>query len=164
MFKKVGRFYTNKDEEFFKNSDLVIYWKSEVENKDKDFVVVGSTDESSKVDIPKSSAKLPLLLARLAYVFEVYDEALKDTDEFEDFVDILKGVRVKKEINNHSSTLEEISGVLYLIDEANSISIVVGDVEEEELETLMSFAKMIGFGKVGVFSKNEVNWSGNFYE
>jgi hypothetical protein len=164
MFNKEGIFYTNKNQKFLQESDLIIYWNSEVENKDKNFVVVGSIDESSKVDIPKSSVKLPLLLARLAYVFEVYDEALKDTDEFEDFVDILKGVRVKKEINNHSSTLEEISGVLYLIDEANKISIIVGDVKEEELETLMSFAKMIGFDKVGVFSKNEIDWSGNFYE
>ena len=74
MFEKKGEYYTNRDNEFLKNSDLVIFYKSEPKKLVKNYVVIGGEEEFSKVDIPKTSKKLPLLLARLAYVFEVYDE------------------------------------------------------------------------------------------
>jgi len=163
MFEKKGEYFTNKDNEFLKNSDLVIFYKSEPKKLVKDYVVMGGEEEFSKVDIPKTSKKLPLLLARLAYVFEVYDEKLKDDMDFEDFVEVvLKSVRVKKEIQNHNTTLEEVAGVLYLMDSAKKISVIVGDIEEEEMENLLSFLKMFE-EKVGVFSKNEIDMDFEFY-
>ena len=163
MFEKKGEYYTNRDNEFLKNSDLVIFYKSEPKKLVKDYVVMGGEEEFSKVDIPKTSKKLPLLLARLAYVFEVYDEKLKDDMDFEDFVEVvLKSIRVKKEIQNHDTTLEEVAGVLYLMDSAKKISVIVGDIEEEEMENLLSFLKMFE-EKVGVFSKNEIDMDFEFY-
>jgi len=163
MFEKKGEFYTNKDEEFLKSSDLVIFWKEKPKHLIKNYVVIGGEDKYSKVDIPKSSKKFPLLLARLAYVFEIYDEKLKELEEFEDFVENLKAIKVKKEIKSHNTTLEEVSGVLYLIDNAKKVSIIA-DVNEEEMEGIISFAKLIG-EKIGIFSKNDISeFELEFYE
>ncbi|EDM24352.1 hypothetical protein [Caminibacter mediatlanticus] len=149
-------FYTNKDEEFLKKSDLVIFYNAPIKKLVKDYVVIGGSDEYSKVDISKTSKKLPLLLARLAYVFEIYDENLKEDMNFEDFVEvILKGIRVKRELQNHNTTLEEVAGVLYLINNAKRVSFIIGDLDEEEYENLMSFIKMFE-SKAGIFSKNEL--------
>ena len=164
MFKKDKEYFTNKDENFLKESDLVIFYNETPKNLLKNVVVVGDKSEFSKVDIPLSSEKLPLLLSRLAYVFEIYGENLKENEEFEDFVEILKGVRVKKEIQKHNTTLEEIAGMLYLMDEADKISVIVGDVDEEEMMNLMSFLKMFE-SKVGVFSKYDISeYEINFYD
>jgi hypothetical protein len=164
MFVKKGEYFTNKDEGFLNESDLVIFWNEKPKKLIKNYAVLGGSDEYSKVDIPRADKDLALLLARLAYVFEIYDENLKDTDEFEDFVDILKGVRVKTQIKKHLTTLEEISGVLYLIDTSNKVSIILGDVEEEEIEAVISFVKMLG-DKVGIFSKNDLSeYDLEFYE
>ncbi len=158
-----SRYFTNKDEDFLKASDLVIFYNSTPKKLTKDFVVIGGEEEFSKVDIPKSSKNLPLLLARLAYVFDVYDENLKDDMDFEDFVEgVLKSIRVKKEIKAHNTTLEEVGGVLYLMDKAKKISVIVGDVDEEEMENLISFLNMFG-DKVGVFSKKEFDLDFQFY-
>ena len=163
MFEKKGEYFTNKDEEFLKKSDLVVFYKSEPKKFVKDYVVIGGKEEFSKVDIPKASKKLPLLLARLAYVFEIYDENLKEDMDFEDFVEIvLKSVRVKKEIQNHDTTLEEVAGVLYLMDNAEKISVIIGEVDEEEMENLLSFLKMFE-SKIGIFSKNEIDLDFEFY-
>jgi len=164
MFEKKGEFFTNKDENFLKESDFVIFWNEKPKKLIKNYAVLGGTDEHSKVDIPRADKDLALLLARLAYVFEIYDEELKDTDEFEDYVDILKGVRVKTQIKKHLTTLEEISGVLYLIDSSDKVSIILGDVEDEEIEAILGFVKMLG-DKVGVFSKNDISgYEIDFYE
>jgi hypothetical protein len=142
----------------------VIFWNEKPKKLIKNYAVLGGSDEYSKVDIPRADKDLALLLARLAYVFEIYDENLKDTDEFEDFVDILKGVRVKTQIKKHLTTLEEISGVLYLIDSSDKVSIILGDVDEEEIEAVISFVKMLG-DKVGIFSKNDISeYDLEFYE
>ena len=163
MFEKKGDYFTDKDEEFLKNSDLVIFYNTEPKKLVKDYVVMGGKEEFSKVDIPKASKKLPLLLARLAYVFEIYDENLKEDMDFEDFVEVvLKSVRVKKEIQNHDTTLEEVAGVLYLMDNAEKISVIIGEVDEEEMENLLSFLKMFE-SKVGIFSKNEIDLDFEFY-
>ncbi len=164
MIRKKDNFYTNKNSEFLKESDLIIYYNEKPKNLLKNVAVIGGKSDFSKVDIPKTSEKLPLLLARLAYVFEIYDEGLKNSDEFEDFVEILKGVRVKKEILNHNTTLEEIAGILYLMDEAKKISIIIGDVDDIELMNLMSFLKMFE-SKIGVFSKNDISgYEISFYD
>ena len=164
MFKKKENYFTNKNEDFLKESDLIIYYNETPQNLLKNVAVIGNTSEFSKVDIPTSSEKLPLLLARLAYVFEIYNESLKNTAEFEDFVEILKGIRVKKEIQKHNTTLEEIAGLLYLIDEAKNFSVIIGDIDEEEMMNLMSFLKMFE-DKVGVFSKNDISeYEINFYD
>jgi len=163
MFEKKGDYFTDKDEEFLKNSDLVIFYNTEPKKLVKDYVVMGGKEKFSKVDIPKASKKLPLLLARLAYVFEIYDENLKEDMDFEDFVEVvLKSVRVKKEIQNHDTTLEEVAGVLYLMDNAEKISVIIGEVDEEEMENLLSFLKMFE-SKVGIFSKNEIDLDFEFY-
>ena len=164
MFEKKGNYFTNKDEEFLKKSDLVIYYNEKPQNLLKNVAVVGGKSDFSKVDIPLSSEKLPLLLARLAYVFEIYNEDLKEKEEFEDFVEILKSVRVKKEIQNHNTTLEEIAGLLYLINEAKNFSIIIGKIDDIEMMNLMSFLKMFE-GKVGVFSKKDISeYEISFYD
>jgi hypothetical protein len=165
MFEKKGEYFTNKDENFLKESDLVIFWNEKPKKLIKNYAVLGGSDEHSKVDIPRADKDLALLLARLAYVFEIYDESLKETDEFEDFVDILKGVRVKIQIKKHLTTLEEISGVLYLIDSSEKISIIIDEVGEEEFEALMSFLVMMGFfsDKIGIFSKSDISYYDEFY-
>ena len=152
-----------KDEKFLKESDLIIYWQEAPTIKDKNFAVIGGSDKDSKLDLPKSSKKLPLLLARLAYVFEIYDEDLKELEEFEDFVDVLKATRVKKTIKEHNTTLEEVSGLLYLIDEAKKVSFIVGDIDEEEFESLMSFVRMFD-SKAGVFGKIPKDYEFYFVE
>jgi len=166
MFEKKGEYFTNKNDEFLNSSDLVIFYKHEPKKLLKDYVVIGGNDKYSKVDIKKASKNLPLLLARLAYVFEVYDEKLKEDMDFEDFVDIvLKSIRVKKEIINHDTTLEELAGILYLIEGAKKISFMLGDMEEEEIENLLSFIRMLSDKEIGVFSKNDLkDFEIKFYE
>ena len=161
--KKYKNYYINKDENFLKESDLVIYYNEEPKNLLKNVAVLGGSNEFSKVDIPKTSEKLPLLLSRLAYVFEIYDEELKENEEFEDFVDILKSVRVKTEIKKHNTTLEEVAGLLYLMDESKKISVIIGDIDDGELMNLISFLKMFE-KKVGIFSKNDIEYEINFYD
>jgi len=154
--------YTNRDKEFLKRSDLVIFYNEKPSNLIKNVAVIGGKSEFSKVDIPLSSEKLPLLLARLAYVFDIYDGELKEDMDFEDFVEILKGVRVKKEIKKHNTTLEEVAGLLYLMDEAEKISVIIGEVDDIELMNLMSFLNMFK-SKVGIFSKNKLDYELDFY-
>ena len=86
-------------------------------------------------------------------------------EEFEDFIDVLKGVRVKTQIKKHLTTLEEISGVLYLMDNSEKISIIIDEVDEEEFEALMSFLVMMGFfsDKIGIFSKSDISYYDEFY-
>ena len=164
MFEKKGEYYTNKDENFLKESDLVIYWNAKPKKLIKNYAVIGGSDEHSKVDVPRADKDLALLLARLAYVFKIYDDRLEDSEEFEDFVDVLKGVRVKTQIKKHLTTLEEISGVLYLMDSSDKVSIILGDVEDEEIEAILGLVKMLG-DKVGVFSKKNISgYEIDFYE
>ena len=165
MFKKSNNFFTNKNEEFLKSSDLVIFWRAKPKKLIKNYVVIGGSDEHSKVDILRADKDLALLLARLAYVFRVYDERLEESEEFEDFVDVLKGVRVKMQIKKHLTTLEELSGVLYLMDNSEKISIIIDEIDDEEFEALMSFLVMMGFfsGKIGIFSKSDVSYYNEFY-
>jgi len=165
MFQKQGEYFTNKNEDFLNESDLVIIYNEKPRKMLKNYVVLGDKDEYSQVDIPKTSSKLPLLLARLAYVFEIYNEKLKEDMEFEDFVEIaLKSLRVKKEIQNHDTTLEDVAGILYLMDNSKKISIILGEVEEEEMENLMSFLAMFD-KEIGVFSKNDISdYEIKFYE
>jgi hypothetical protein len=165
MFEKKGVYFTNKDESFLKESDLVIYWNAKPKKLIKNYAVLGGVDEHSKVDIPRADRDLALLLARLAYVFQIYDDRLEDSEEFEDFTDVLKGVRVKTQIKKHLTTLEEISGVLYLMDNSEKVSIIIEKTEMEEFEALMSFLVMMGFfsGKIGVFSKDDISYYNEFY-
>jgi len=134
MFKKIGNYFSNRDEEFLKNS-LVIGWKTE-----GDIELNG--DE-----------KLPLLLARLAYVFEVVDEEFKKQEDYEEFVDILKGIRIKDTLNKNSLTLPDVADILSKIDEAETISIIVNDEDYDTILNFMGFSAMIGFfsGRVGLY-------------
>jgi len=133
MFKQKENFITNKDEEFLESSDLVIGW-----NKEADISFQGNL-------------KLALLLNRMAYVFELINEDIQKRDDYEDFLDIIKGVRIKQTLIDNNLTLPEIADILSKIDEAKKISFLINEDDEEIIRYLISFAGCIGFEKVGLF-------------
>jgi len=123
--------------------------------KETDYVIVGGEEPNSRVDIPTSSKTLPLLLARLAMVFELFDPQLDSLEECEFLREELNGVRIKPELANHNTTLEEVAGLLYLVEKASKISVIIGEeTPEQELTQLFKFLSTIGLlkGRVGVFS------------
>jgi len=135
MFKKIGEYFSNKDEEFLKNSDLIIGW-------------------NTKGDIELSGdEKLPLLLSRLAYVFEITDEEFKKHEDYEEFIDILNGIRIKNTLQKHNLSLAEVADILSQIDEAQKVSIIVNDDNYDTILNFMGFSAMIGLlsGKVGLY-------------
>ena len=135
MFKKVDNYFSNKDEEFLKNSDLVVGW-------------------NTKGDIKLSGdEKLPLLLARLAYVFEITDEEFKNSDDYDEYVETLKGLRIKKTLQNNNLTLPDVADILSKIDEAKNVSIIVNDDDYDVILNFMGFSAMMGLlsGKVGLY-------------
>jgi len=135
MFKKVDNYFSNKDGEFLKNSDLVVGW-------------------NTKGDIELSGdEKLPLLLARLAYVFELTDENFKNSEDYEEFIDILKGIRIKDTLIKHNLTLPDVADILSKIDEAKNISIIVNDDDYDVILNFMGFSAMMGLlsGKIGLY-------------
>jgi len=134
-----------------------IYYNTPIKNKEN-AIALGFKDKDAKAEIPKRSKDLPLLLARLAYVFEIYDKDLKDDDIFEDFVlDKLNTLKIKKNLAAHDTTLEEVAGVLYLIDRADEVEIFYENLDSEEEENLISFLRMIK-SKV----KNDIELDFNF--
>ena len=135
MFKKVDNYFSNKDKEFLKNSDLVVGW-------------------NTKGDIELSgNKKLPLLLARLAYVFELTDENFKNSEDYEEFIDILKGIRIKDTLNKNKLTLPDVADILSKIDEAKNVSIIVNDDDYDVILNFMGFSAMMGLlsGKIGLY-------------
>jgi len=135
MFKKVDNYFSNKDEEFLKNSDLVVGW-------------------NTKGDIKLSGdEKLPLLLARLAYVFEITDEEFKNSDDYDEYVETLKGLRIKKTLQNNNLTLPDVADILSKIDEAKNVSIIVNDDDYDVILNFMGFSAMMGLlsGKIGLY-------------
>ena len=135
MFKQSGEYISNKNEEFLKNSDLVIGW-------------------NTKGDIKLSGDdKLPLLLARLAYVFELTDEEFKKHEDYEEFIDILKGIRIKNTLIKHNLTLPDVADILSKIDEAKQVSIIVNDDDYDTILNFMGFGAMMGLlnGKIGLY-------------
>ena len=135
MFKKIGEYFSNKDEEFLKNSDLIIGW-------------------NTKGDIELSGdEKLPLLLSRLAYVFEITDEEFKKHEDYEEFIDILNGIRIKNTLQKHNLSLAEVADILSQIDEAQKVSIIVNDDNYDTILNFMGFSAIIGLlsGKVGLY-------------
>jgi len=133
MFKQKENFITNKDEEFLESSDLVIGW-----NKEADIEF-------------KGNLKLVLLLNRMAYVFELINEDIQKRDNYEDFVDIIRGVRIKQTLIDNNLMLPEIADILSKIDEAKKVSFLINEDDEEIIRYLISFAGCIGFEKVGLF-------------
>jgi hypothetical protein len=135
MFTKNGEYISNKNEEFLKNSDLVIGW-------------------NTKGDIELSGdEKLPLLLARLAYVFELTDEEFKKHEDYEEYVDILKGIRIKDTLIQHNLTLPDVADILSKIDEAKNVSIIINDDDYDTILNFMGFGAMMGLlsGKIGLY-------------
>jgi len=135
MFTKNGEYISNKNEEFLKNSDIVIGW-----NARGDIELNG--DE-----------KLPLLFARLAYVFELTDEEFKKHEDYEEYIDILKGIRIKDTLKRHNLTLPEVADILSKIDEAKKVSIIVNDDDYDTILNFMGFGAMMGLlsGKIGLY-------------
>jgi len=135
MFKKVDNYFSNKDIDFLKSSDLILGW-------------------NTKGDIElKGDEKLPLLLSRLAYVFELTDEEFKNHEDYEEFIDILKGIRIKDTLQKHNLTLPDVADILSKIDEANKISIIVNDEDYDVILNFMGFSAMMGLlsNKIGLY-------------
>ncbi|NPA54872.1 MAG: hypothetical protein GXO40_00740 [Epsilonproteobacteria bacterium] len=133
MFKKQGDFITNKDTSFLKNASLVVGW-----NTTGDIQLRGNRN-------------FALLLSRLAYVFDIIDDKIKSHQDYEEFIEILHGVRIKQTLIDNNFTLEEIADVLYQIDKAQSVAIVIREDDEETIRFLISFGAVIGFDKIGLF-------------
>jgi len=133
MFKQKENFITNKDEEFLESSDLVIAW-----NKEADISFQGNL-------------KLALLLNRMAYVFEIINENIQKRDDYEDFVDIIRGVRIKQTLVDNNLNLARIAEILLKIDDAKKVSFLINEDDEETIRYLITFAGCMGFEKVGLF-------------
>jgi hypothetical protein len=133
MFKQNGEFITNKDKKFLESSDLIIGW-----NKKGDIEFQGNL-------------KLALLLNRMAYVFDLIEDDIKKRDDYEDFLDIIKGVRIKQTLIDNNLTLPEIADILSKIDDAKKVSFLINEDDEEIIRYLISFAGCIRFDKVGLF-------------
>ena len=136
MFKLRDKYVSNKDEEFLQNSEIVIGWKVDMGiqiNGDEDFV---------------------LLLSRLAYVFEIVSQEIQNNKDYEEFLDILRGVRIKKTLLNNNTSLPKIADLLSKIDKAKSVSIVVNEDEYDIIMNIINFGAMIGFDKVGLYFTN----------
>ena len=133
MFKKDKNFITNKDEKFLKESDLVVGW-----NKEGDITF-------------KGNLKLALLLNRMAYVFDLIKDEIKQRDDFNDFEDIIKSVRIKQTLIDNNLTLPEMADILSRIDEAKKVSFLINEDDEEIIRYLITFAGCMGFEKVGLF-------------
>jgi hypothetical protein len=156
MFKELNNgFYSNRNEEFLENSDLVIFWNEKPFGNSKKVSFRKRCDEC-EVKINSTSDKLALLLSRLAFVFDVIDESAKTLEDYSDFVDFIRGVRIKATLENVGSSLEEFSAILHLINESKSVSIVIDEDDEEIVRHLISFGALIGLfsEKVGVYLKS----------
>lgn len=157
MFTKLDNgFYSNKNKEFLEKSDLVVFWN------EKPFCGVKKISFRTKCDeceikINSTNDKVALLLSRLAFVFEIIDETAKELEDYDDFVDFIRGVRIKSTLENAGSSLEEFSAILHLINESENVSIVINEDDEEVVKYLISFAVLIGFfsGKIGVYIKSD---------
>jgi len=157
MFKKLNNeFYSNQDEKFLENSDLVIFWNETPFGNAKKISFRKKCDEC-EVKINSTNEKLALLLSRLAFVFEIIDEKAKELEEYEEFEDFIRGVRIKATLESVGSSLEEFSAILHLVNESNQVSIVIDEEDEEVVRHLISFAMLVGAlsGKVGIYIKSD---------
>jgi len=99
----------------------------------------------------------------MAYVFELINEEIKKRDDYEDFEDIIKGIRIKQTLIDNNLTLPEIADILSKIDEAKKVSFLINEDDEETLRYLISFAGCIGFEKVGLFfDKLDIDYFSEF--
>jgi hypothetical protein len=133
MFKEKKEYITNKNKEFLKNSDLTVGW-----NKEAD------------ITLP-ANLQFALLLNRMAYVFNLIDDEIKKRDDYEDFLDIIKGVRIKQTLIDNNLTLPDIADILSKIDDAKKVSFLINEDDEEIIRYLISFAGCLGFDKIGLF-------------
>jgi len=133
MFKQIDGYISNKDEKFLKNSDLIIGW-----NKKGDISFEGSE-------------KLILLLARLAYVFELVCDEIKKNEDYDEFIDILRGIRIKKILEKYNYTLPEIADILSRINDAKKVSILINEEDYDTIMGIIGFGAMIGFDKIGLY-------------
>jgi hypothetical protein len=133
MFKEKEKYITNKDKEFLQNSDLTIGW-----NKEADLIL-------------PANLQFVLLLNRMAYVFDLIDDEIKKRDDYEDFLDIIKSVRIKQTLIDNNLTLPEIAEILSKIDDAKKVSFLINEDDEEIIRYLISFASCLGFDKIGLF-------------
>jgi len=134
MFQQIDGYISNKDEKFLENSDLVIGWneKGDIEFRDED-------------------EDLALLLARLVYVFELVDGEIQSHPEYEEFVEILQGIRIKKTLEDKNMTLPQIVEILSKINDAKQVSFIVNENDYDIIRALISLGAILGFNKIGLF-------------
>jgi len=165
---KIGPFWSNKPAEWF-NKKTAIFWrispssiipllksvvKPNGESLWSNFGIVGGEEENSKVDIPVVSEKLPILLGRLATVFEIYNRELEEMEEGELYLDQLLQLRIKPTLSAHKTDLEQATAILYLMEQGDRIPVIIGNLPKDELKELLKFLYWMGLekGKVGVIS------------
>ena len=134
MFKQNGEYISNKDNEFLKNSDLVIGWNN----------------QKGEINF-EGDEKLAMLFARLSYVFGLVDDELKKREDYEEFIDILSGIRIKKTLERNNLTLAEVAEFLSKLDENRQISFVIDEDDYDTIRFLIGFSAMIGLEKVGLY-------------
>ena len=134
MFQQIDGYISNKDNKFLENSDLVIGWneKGDIEFRDED-------------------EDLALLLARLTYVFELVDGEIQSHPEYEEFVEILQGIRIKKTLEDKNMTLPQIVEILSKINDAKQVSFIVNENDYDIIRALISLGAILGFNKIGLF-------------
>jgi len=136
MFKDIGTYISNKENDFLENSDFIIGW---------------NCDGDIKLD---GNEKLALLLSRLAYVFDIVNKEIRNDKEYDEFIDTLKGIRIKKTLEDNNITLPEIADILSKINDAK-VSIIIDEDDEDSIGALIAFGKLIGLDKIGLFFKNK---------
>ena len=134
MFQQIDGYISNKDNKFLENSDLVIGW-----------------NEKGDIEFNDEDENLALLLARLAYVFELVDEEIKNHPEYEEFIEVLQGLRIKRTLQEKNMTLPEIAQILSKINDAKQVSFVINEDDYDTIRALISLGAMFGFSKVGLF-------------
>jgi len=134
MFKRIREYFSNKDELFLDESDFIVGW-----NKNGDYTFKNGNE------------KVAQLLGRLAYVFDIVNEDIKNHDEYEDFIDMLEGVRIKETLKHSELELDDIKNVLSKIDNAQKVSILIDEIDYDTIRFLIGFGALIGFDKIGLY-------------
>ena len=138
MFKKIDtNCLSNKDKQFLEESDLVVGWGKE-----------------GDISFYEVDEKLPLLFSRLAYVFDIVDKKIKEREDFDYFVDVMNGLRIKKTLQEKKLTLPDVADILSRIDEAEKVSFLIKEDDEAVLRAIIAFGGLIGLDKVGLFIEN----------
>ena len=92
----------------------------------------------------EANEKLALLFARLLYVFDMIDEEITKREDYEDFVDTLKGIRIKQTLKDNNFSLAKAAEIILEIYEADDVKFVINCDDEDVVRAIMAFGKCIG--------------------